>query len=173
MTRHSPAEVSMGSPYKRKKLWVDRLQGRLMVRMAVYLTLYAVVVLHIGFFIQLISQLVQNGMKSSVQDLYLDFLSRQLYIVYALVFIAPCIVLDMLKFSNRIAGPLHRCRRVMQEMAAGRGVPPFEARKHDLMPEFWQAFNSLVATWNSQLRNPPAATTGRSAESDRAPALQR
>jgi hypothetical protein len=46
------------------------------------------------------------------------------------------------KFSNRIAGPLYRCRRVMRDMAAGKIVPAFKARENDLMKEVFDVFNA-------------------------------
>src|SRR5579884_1366696 len=161
----------MDRRYKRKKLWVDGLQGRLMVRMSMYLVLYAVIVFHVSFFMQIISQMVQHGLRRGLPDLYVEFLSQHLYLFYSLLIVLPCIAIDMLKCSNRIAGPLYRCRRVMQEMAAGRGVPPFQPRRHDLMREFWEAFNAMIAAWNVRVSTRATPANGRTVEPAGGPVL--
>jgi hypothetical protein len=38
----------------------------------------------------------------------------------------------------------------MQEMAEGKPVPEFTPRRHDLMPELFEAFNCLIREWNAR-----------------------
>jgi hypothetical protein len=142
----------MARPYKRSQLWVDGpFQMRLLIRMGSYLALYAFAVLNTGFFMQIITQLVHgSGLHKSLGQLYVEFVGEQVYLLYGFVVVAPCIALDMIKFSNRIAGPLFRCRRVMTDMSNGKVVPTFVPRDHDLMREFWPVLNALIETCNSR-----------------------
>lgn len=39
----------------------------------------------------------------------------------------------------------------MLEMASGKTVPEFKPRKHDLMPEFFEAFNLLIKHSNARV----------------------
>jgi hypothetical protein len=94
--------------------------------------------------------LVLNDVGQGVGNLYLDFLGRQKPLLITLVLVTPILLYDLLKFSHRIAGPLYRCRHVMEEMANGKSVPAFQPRKHDLMRELFQAFNALIAEWNAR-----------------------
>src|SRR5947207_11874011 len=68
-----------------------------------------------------------------------------------MVMILPAFLYDLLKFSHRVAGPLLRCRHLMNEMAAGKTVPEFKPRKYDLMKNFFDAFNALIKKWNAQV----------------------
>jgi hypothetical protein len=138
--------------FKRTRLWVDpAFQSRLWLRMVCYLFLYAVTVLHIGFCFQVFNELGDNAPRRGIGELYVQFLRQQQPLLIALAVMAPMTLYDLLKFSNRIAGPLFRCRRVMLEMASGKTVPRFEPRKHDFMGELFQAFNTLITAWNARV----------------------
>jgi hypothetical protein len=144
----------MRTEYKRSRLWVDAIQTNLLFRMGFYLLLYAVIVWHIGFVFNVLTSLVANGIRKGFGEFYLEYLAAQKPLLYAFLLSAPVLLYDMLKFSNRIAGPLFRCRRVMDEMAAGKSVTEFQPRKHDFMGEFFRSFNALIRAWNAR------ATTG-------------
>jgi hypothetical protein len=138
--------------YKRTRLWVDpRFQTSLMLRMVFYLFLYAISVLHIGFCFEVITELGNQGPRRGIGELYVQYLLQQRSLLIALIVTAPMTLYDLLKFSNRIAGPLFRCRRVMLEMASGKTVAPFEPRKRDFMGELFQAFNALITAWNARV----------------------
>ncbi len=140
-------------PYKRRRLWVDPpFQFRLLLRMGLYLLLFAVTVLHIGFTFHFMMDFARNGVRMGIDELYLEYLSQQTPLLYTLILLAPILLYNLLKFSHRIAGPLYRCRKVMQEMASGAPVPEFIPRKHDLMRELFQAFNELIIEWNTRVQ---------------------
>jgi hypothetical protein len=115
-----------------------------------YLFVYATTVLHIGFCFQIFYVLGDSGPRRGIGELYLQYVQQQQSLLIALIVTAPMTLYDLLKFSNRIAGPLFRCRRVMLDMAAGKTVPQFEPRKRDFMGELFQAFNALIAVWNAR-----------------------
>jgi hypothetical protein len=143
----------MGRSFQRKRLLVNvRFQGRLLVRLTAYLFVFIAVVWHVGFFCQLVPNFgAGDGMKEGVLRFYLDFMAHQKHFLLALLLVLPCLLYDLLEFSNRIAGPLYRCQRVLTEMAAGRPVPPFVPRKGDHMKEFFEAFNAAIKAWNEHL----------------------
>ncbi len=141
----------MGTKYKRSRLWVDGFQTHLLLRMGVYLLLYAVVIWHLGFVINVMASVAANGIHKGISGLYLEYLVALKPLLYALLLTAPMLLYDLLKFSNRIAGPLFRCRRVMDEMAAGKPVTEFKARKGDFMGDLFRAFNALIGVWNARL----------------------
>ncbi|MFO0930240.1 MAG: hypothetical protein U0736_24970 [Gemmataceae bacterium] len=151
----------MDVKYRRSRLWVNSgFQGRLLVRMVGYFLVYTFVVLHVGFVFEAASNFVEDGVHKGFGQLYREFLSRQAPLLFALVLTMPPLLYDMLKFSNRVAGPLFRCQRVMGEMADGKRVDEFHPRKGDLMTELFQAFNRLIHACNArQPANAPAAET--------------
>jgi hypothetical protein len=142
----------MKQKFKRKRLWVDpAFQFRLLVRLGLYFLFYIFVVVHIGFAFHTMAVIAARGVHKGIGELYVEFLSNQRILLITLVLTAPIIFYSMLKFSHRVAGPLFRCRKVMQEMAEGNAVPEFIPRQKDLMRELFQAFNGLIREWNSRL----------------------
>ncbi|SRR5258708_557939 len=109
------------------------------------------VVFHIGFLWEVVRALSTNGPTHISVQLYGDFLWKQMPMVIGFLAIAPAFLYDLVKFSHRVAGPLFRCRKLMQEMAAGKPVPEFTPRKQDLMKELFEAFNALIRTWNTRV----------------------
>lgn len=142
----------MKPQHNRTRLWVDpAFQASLLLRMGGYFLLYALFVWHVGFLVQLANEMLGTGVGQGFGSLYVGYVEQQRPLVYAMVLVMPIIVLDLLKFSQRIAGPLQRCRKVMQEMAAGKAVPEFRPRKHDQMAPLFEAFNAVIKEWNARV----------------------
>jgi len=139
----------MGAEYKRSRIWVDPpLQLRLLLRMALYFLVYSLTLYHVAFLYELMANL-PDAMARGMWALYADFLGRQQPFLVACVAVLPILLYDMVKFSHRIAGPLYRCRKTMEAMAAGKAVAPFKPRQHDLLRDLIQSFNALIRKWNA------------------------
>jgi hypothetical protein len=142
----------MGQKLSRHRLWVDPpFQFRLLARLGLYLLLYIFVVVHIGFAFHMMADIAANGVHEGIGGVYLEFLASQRILLITLILTAPIIFYSMLKFSHRVAGPLFRCKQVMQEMVEGNTAPEFIPRKHDLMRDFVQVFNQLIREWNAKV----------------------
>jgi hypothetical protein len=155
----------MAPQYKRKRLWINpAFQARLLARLVVYLMVFVVIVWQTCVVLEILPGLVDsNNLSSGIGGLYLQCLARQKPLLLALLLTLPAALYDLLKFSHRLAGPLYRCQRVMEEMAAGRAVPEFAPREGDHMPEFFQAFNAVIKQWNAR-----AGGNGQAEDSDHA-----
>jgi len=142
----------MAPQYRRKRLWINSaFQARLLARLIVYPLLVVALVWHTCFVFEILPGLVDsNNLGTGIGGLYLQCLGRQKPLLLALLVSLPAALYDLLKFSHRIAGPLYRCHRVMEQMAAGRAVPEFVPREGDHMPEFFRAFNALIKQWNAR-----------------------
>jgi hypothetical protein len=123
----------------------------LLLLTGLYLLLYAVIVWHVGFVYEVLANVATRRLNDGIEDLYLEYLGQQKPLLFALVFTLPIFLYDLLKFSHRIAGPLFRCRRIMEEMASGKPVPEFKPRKNDLMQDLFQAFNAVIIEWNARI----------------------
>jgi len=142
----------MPAKHKRRRLWVDSaFQFRLLTRMAFYLLAYALVVLHISLIFEIMTRVADDGLGQGAGEFYVDFLGRHRALLITLVLTTPILLYDLLKFSHRVAGPLYRCRKIMDEMAAGKPVSEFHPRRRDLMRELIQSFNALIKEWNSRV----------------------
>jgi hypothetical protein len=143
----------MKTTFPRKRLWVDPpFQGRLLLRLVSYLAIYTFVGWHLGFLFETARVVASGQPAKSFLTMYVEYIQRQLPMVFAFAVLLPPLLYDLLKFSNRVAGPLFRCRRVMREMAAGAVVPEFTPRKGDFMGELFAAFNALIHSWNARAK---------------------
>ena len=118
--------------------------------MCLYLLTYIFIVLNKAVVLQYLEGIALDGRPKAIVDFYREFFFREKGILHALLVATPLCLYDLVRFSNRVAGPLYLCRKVMQEMAAGELVPEFTPRRHDLMPEFFEAFNGLIREWNAR-----------------------
>src|SRR5262249_48664411 len=144
--RTGPVTLLFGGPSnmkgdaKRSRLWVDPgFQSRLLLRLVCYFVLFSFAVIHVGFVVQAMIEVGANGVRGGIDEFYVDYLGQQMPLLYSFLLIMPILLYDLLKFSHRLAGPLFRCRRVMQDMAEGKAVSEFRPRQFDLMPELFQA----------------------------------
>jgi hypothetical protein len=106
------------------------------------------VVLHTGFALDLLSTLASQNLGKSLDQLYLEFLSKQRAILISVIIIMPAMLYNLLRFSHRLAGPLSRCRTILEMMAGREPVPEFKPRKNDLMRGLFEAFNAHIKDWN-------------------------
>ena len=142
----------MTDHFKRTRIWIDpRLQWKLLLRFILYMAVYTLTLLHIGFAFKVCQTILWRGADTPVAQLYVDYLAQNEAILVAVAIILPLLIYDLVKFSNRIAGPLYRCRKVMLEMIDGKPVPEFVPRRRDLLGEFFGTFNQLIIAWNERV----------------------
>jgi hypothetical protein len=120
----------------------------ILMRLGGYLLLWSFTAFLISFFVYLFHNFAQESEHGGIDRVFLQFLANERYLLTTLIVVAPVLFYDLLRFSNRIAGPLYRCRKAMQQMAAGNTVAEFKPRKHDLLDGFFRDFNTLVREWN-------------------------
>lgn len=60
------------------------------------------------------------------------------------IIILPLLVIDVVRLSNRFAGPLVRLRRGMRALARGEHVEPLHFREGDFWQEFAEEFNAVA-----------------------------
>jgi len=68
----------------------------------------------------------------------------------AMAVFCPVLIWDMLKFSHRIAGPIYRFRRALEDHVSGGPLKAVSLRDGDLMGDFQGTFNEFVAYVHSQ-----------------------
>jgi hypothetical protein len=135
----------------RKRLWINpAFQGRLLLHIGSYFLLYFSIICILGFLLFLREALMTKQFKGTF-GMYTIYLTQLRPLFLATAILTPYFIYDLLKFSNRVAGPLYRCQKMMREMAEGKPVREFQPRKFDLMPEFYADFNALIRTWNSRV----------------------
>ncbi len=134
----------MTTKANRKTFFVDRtVQGMLLVKATGYWLLSLFVV---GAMTFLGWVFVTPGLDALVEiRAHLPSLIAMLVMaLLSTLIVLPVILIDLVRQTNRFAGPIHRLQRVMQEAVAGTPVEPIHFRDHDYWQELATTFNQLI-----------------------------
>jgi len=130
----------------RKRLFIDpKVQGALVARVAFYW-----VVCLITITLMLLCWRVVTG---PARLFYTHFNDMWFYYGPALIasfLLLPLVIVDIIRLSNRFAGPLMRLRRSMRDLARGEYVEPIEFRDADFWHDFADEFNAVAARLQEQ-----------------------
>jgi hypothetical protein len=133
----------------RKKVLVDRkLQLQLAVRMIGYWV--GIWGLIFGFpFVALLIYRVATS-QGSVSELMPKLIDDFWFPAVMSLLMAPLVVRDCIRFSHRIAGPIFRLQREMQNLADGKETEEVRPRDADFCQEIAGQFNRLVRKFAKQ-----------------------
>jgi len=134
-----------------------RVQGRVVSRVAAYWILYHIVLWH-GLFVFRYAQVRMSGDESqvlqSVGSMYWQFCIDHVPLLMAALLIMPLFMLDFIRLTHRIVGPLIRTGEALHQLMRGEHVPSVEFRKGDLLTEFETTFNDFLAFYDDQRSEP-------------------
>ena len=129
------------SGFKRKRLLVDpAVQGALIGRVAVYWFVCLITI----FFLLMCWNIITGPARLPWRQL------DSMWFHYGPVFVAslfilPIVLVDILRVTNRFAGPMYRVRRVMREVTAGKPAEKVQFREEDFWKDFADELNALMA----------------------------
>ncbi|MGB7326300.1 MAG: hypothetical protein WBD31_15610 [Rubripirellula sp.] len=125
--------------FLRQQLLIDRhVQGTLLQRTALYSVACAVY-----FIVILVFAETMSNTNATFNDAVFKCLDEAIYWAPGLILLAPLVAYDMLRLTNRFAGPVFRLRREMQRLADGNSEFPLTFRDGDYWTDFAGVFNSL------------------------------
>ena len=125
----------------RKRTLIDyRVQGALIVRVVLYwlMCLLTMTLLLLGW-----GLLTDPARPLSAHLTEILALYRPAAVVSLLLL--PGVIFDLLRLSNRFAGPMFRLRRSMRNLAQGKPVAAVRFRQGDFWQEFAEDFNTIAA----------------------------
>lgn len=132
-------EPKTGQNFLRQQLLIEHgVQGSLLQRTALYsaaCSIYFVVILAF-------SRSMANP-HAALDDSLLHCLDDAIYWAPGLLFLIPLMAYDMLKLTNRFAGPVFRLRREMQRLVSGESERPLNFRDGDYWTDVADVFNEL------------------------------
>lgn len=139
---------------RRKRTFVNaRAQGRVVLRVAAYWIMYHIVLWH-GLFVFRYAQVRMSAdetlLRQGVDSLYWQFCIDHVPLLMASLLIMPLFMLDFIRLTHRIVGPLLRANNSLQQLMRGEHVPQVEFRKGDLLTEFQTTFNDFLAFYEDQ-----------------------
>jgi len=124
----------------RKQLFVDpKVQGALVLRVLLY---WAVCLVTVTLML-LCWSIVRTPrlFYTHLDDMWFHY-GPALIASFVLL---PMVMIDIIRVSNRFAGPLVRLRRSMRALARGEHVEPIRFRQGDFWQEFAEEFNAVAA----------------------------
>jgi hypothetical protein len=122
-------------------LFVDyRVQGALIVRVVLYwlICLATMAFLLLGWGMISGPARPLNGHLNELWALYGPAAVASLLVL-------PAVIFDLVRLSNRFAGPMFRLRRSMHDLAQGKPVAAVRFRRSDFWQEFADDFNTVAA----------------------------
>lgn len=138
----------------RKRIFVSgRIQGQLVFRLGTYWILYHFVLWHALFayhFLQL--RMAGNAAGATFREVYGTFVLQYYPIILCAIGMLPIFLIDLVRLSHRIAGPLVRFSTGLRGMIAGGEVRRVRLRKGDLMTDFETVFNEYVDVYEVRRR---------------------
>ncbi len=125
---------------RRKRLWVDaRLQTALLLRVFSYWTM-ATLTIGMAF--------VLATLLSSPPAAFSTVLSRAAVqfgpALIAAFLLLPILLVDFLRMSHQVVGPIRRLRDEMEHLANGETVEPVAFRRKDFWADFAESFNRVA-----------------------------
>ena len=126
--------------HARKRIFVDaKVRGALVLRVAFYW-----VVCLITITLMLLCWRILTG---PARMFYTHFEYMWFHYGPALIasfLLVPLVMIDIIRMSNRLVGPILRLRRSMRALAEGQDVRPIHFRDGDFWKEFADEFNAVV-----------------------------
>lgn len=122
---------------KRKRIWIDRFQTFLCVRLCILFLCYQAAV----WLLFVVGRLLLTNLGLLLGG----------PLTYWLVSLVGCVAIvcllflyDTVKFSHRLVGPLYRFRKIVQAITAGEEVPLVQLRKDDFLQELKDEINDML-----------------------------
>lgn len=125
-------------PLREQLLIEPEVQTALLFRAALYGTALAIYFTVIQFF----SQQMQHP-EVGAGDLMWSFLDEAIYWGPGLMLLGPLFAYDLLKMSNRFAGPVFRLRREMTRLVNNDSKVPISFRDEDFWHDVGDQFNEI------------------------------
>jgi methyl-accepting chemotaxis protein len=129
---------------RRKKQFVHRgLQSALVCRAMWHWLLSLVAITSSTLILWLLygnSAVGIGGVTAAVLTVWKPFA----FVLLAAVAVLPIIVIDLLKTTNRVAGPLVKLNNQLKRLSQGDDIAPIKFRDHDYCPELAESFNAVL-----------------------------
>jgi methyl-accepting chemotaxis protein len=142
-------------PHRRRNYFIDReFQTKFILKFCTLVAAAGFLFMSILYFSVMQSTAVSivdsRVVVRSTADLILPILIQTVIVVTIIVSLATIAV--TLFVSHKIAGPLYRFRKVMQELENGNFASEFQIRRPDQLQDLAGAFNSMIRKVRDELK---------------------
>jgi hypothetical protein len=129
----------------RKKIWINRFQTGLFVRIITYWLIYQITVWNFLF----LWHVWQEGPGNPLEQ-YWNFFKGYAPTLLIFVGLVPFLAWDAVRFTHRLVGPVIRFRRGLQELAEGKQIRKLKLRKGDYLVDLQDEFNQMLDALESR-----------------------
>jgi hypothetical protein len=153
----------------RKKIFVSgEIQGRLAFKLAMYWLIYHVVLWHALFAYRYFEwRFAGTAPLTPFRQLYGEFVLQYYPLVICSLAMLPVFLVDLVRLTHRVAGPLVRFQSTLKRMGDGEPVQRVQLRKGDLLTEFETAFNEYIDRYEQRRTSLPRNADRMSSEDAR------
>lgn len=123
----------------RKRLYVDSVQREIIVRTIMQWYFYMSAIL----LVVCLGAVWMDPSILAIKYVFQAFVYFAPAIVASLILL-PLFIYDMLKATNRIAGPIYRLRCAFKQISEGKAIAPVKFRDGDSFQELADDFNQLA-----------------------------
>jgi hypothetical protein len=123
---------------KRKKVWIDRLQTLLSIRLALYFVLYQVTVWLLFA--------IERNMSEALGRVFGQEWALSSYLLTGVpaALLGALFVWDAVRMLHRVVGPLVRIRRAIKAVTDGEALTPIALREGDHLQELKDELNAML-----------------------------
>jgi hypothetical protein len=130
--------------FRRKRLYIDpKIQGTLLVRTTVYWLLCLLTASSV-----LAVWMTITGPARPLRHPFHDFWNEFGPAFIFAMLMLPVALFDLLRLSNKMAGPIYRLRNELRKLAMGEPARPIELRSGDFGTDLAQEFNAVLRRVN-------------------------
>jgi len=123
---------------QRRRVWIHRFQTHLFFRIGLYFVIYQVAV-WVCVYIQQRTQRALEAVLGDVAASYFIYFAATSVVAVGLLFLV-----DAIKFTHRIVGPLYRVQKTLQAVTAGEDLALMQLRKGDFLHELKDEINEML-----------------------------
>jgi nitrogen fixation/metabolism regulation signal transduction histidine kinase len=123
---------------QRKKIWIDRFQTSLFLRIALYFVIYQMAV----WALFIIERTILVSISETLGAGAATYCS--LFLVATVILLGVLFIYDAVKLAHRIVGPIYRFRQTVKAITAGEEVRLVVLRQGDFLGELRDDFNEML-----------------------------
>ena len=123
---------------KRKKVWIDRLQTLLSIRLALYFVIYQIAVWLLFLIGRSVSESLERLLGAGAGWVVVAVTA------FLAIGLGGLFIWDAVRMLHRVVGPLVRFRRAIKDVAAGEEVTLIVLREGDHLQELKDDFNEML-----------------------------
>ena len=134
---------------RKKKLINKQIQGTIILRLTTYIVAYNLAILAlivVSYAFQASAAVITDTV---VPNRGFSLRSQLITVGGCMLFMLPFMVYDLLKFSNRVAGPLYRYQQILADFVKSGAIVKAKTRDQDLLTDFEKQFNEFVEAVNT------------------------